>query len=72
MMLFVELVGPGKIMDKVFPGRPQSFRHQRGPVNYCSPRTRGNGAGRRNKERNVSWRNRSLQGKPRLDYGMQS
>ena len=36
------------------------------------PRTRGNGAGRRNKGRNASWRNGSLQGKPGLDYGMQS
>ena len=32
------------------------------------PRTRGNGAERRN----ISWRNGSLQRKPRLDYGMQS
>ena len=31
----------------------------------------GNGAGRRNKGRNISWRNRSLQRKPGLDYGMQ-
>ena len=35
------------------------------------PRTRGNAAGRQNKERNISWRNGSLQRKPRLDYGMQ-
>ena len=35
------------------------------------PRTRGNGAERQNKGRNISWRNRSLQRKPRLDYGMQ-
>ena len=35
------------------------------------PRTRGNGAGRRNKGRNVSWRDGSLQRKPGLDYGMQ-
>ena len=28
---------PGKIMDGVFPGRPQSFRHQRRPVDDCSP-----------------------------------
>ena len=34
------------------------------------PRTRGNGAGRRNKGRNISWRNRSLQKRPGLDYGM--
>ena len=32
------------------------------------PRTRGNGAERRN----ISWRNGSLQRKPRLDYGVQS
>ena len=32
------------------------------------PRTRGNGAGRRNKGRNVSWRNGSLQKKSGLDY----
>ena len=35
------------------------------------PRTRGNGAERLNKGRNISWRNGSLQRKPRLDYGMQ-
>ena len=35
------------------------------------PRTRGNGAERRNEGRNISWRNGSLQRKPRLDYGMQ-
>ena len=29
--------GPGKIMDGVFLGRPQSFRHQRRPVDDCSP-----------------------------------
>ena len=35
------------------------------------PRTRGNGAKRQNKGRNISWQNESLQKKPRLDYGMQ-
>ena len=35
------------------------------------PRTRGNGAERRNKGRNISWQNESLQRKPGLDYGMQ-
>ena len=35
------------------------------------PRTKGNGAERQNKGRNISWRNGSLQRKPRLDYGMQ-
>ena len=29
--------GPGKRVDGVFPGRPQSFRHQHWPVNDCSP-----------------------------------
>ena len=28
---------PGKRVDGVFPGRPQSFRHQRRPVDNCSP-----------------------------------
>ena len=32
--------------------------------------TRGNGAGRWNKGRNVSWRNGSLQRKPGKDYDM--
>ena len=31
----------------------------------------GNGAERQNKGRNISWRNGSLQRKPRLDYGVQ-
>ena len=29
--------GQGKRVDGVFPGRPQSFRHQRRPVDDCSP-----------------------------------
>ena len=29
--------GPGKRVDGVFPGRSQSFRHQRRPVDGCSP-----------------------------------
>ena len=29
--------GPGKIVDVVFHGRSQSFRHQRRPVDDCSP-----------------------------------
>ena len=28
---------PGKRVDGVFPGRSQSFRHQRRPVDDCSP-----------------------------------
>ena len=35
------------------------------------PRTRGNDAKRQNKGRNISWRNGSLQRKPRPDHGMQ-
>ena len=57
--------GGGKRVDGVSPGRPQSFRHHR---RRLQPRTRGNGTGRRNKGRNVSWRNRSLQRKPGLGY----
>ena len=29
--------GSGKIVDGLFPGRPQSFRHQHRPVDNCSP-----------------------------------
>ena len=29
--------GPGKRVDGVFPGRPQSSRHQRRLVDGCSP-----------------------------------
>ena len=29
--------GAGKRVDGVFPGQPQSFRHQRRPVDDCSP-----------------------------------
>ena len=43
-VMFVELVGgrglcggPGKIVGGVFPERSQSFRHQRRPVDGCSP-----------------------------------
>ena len=40
--------GGGRIrVDGVFPGRPQSFRHQRRPVNDCSP---GRGEWRRTAE----------------------
>ena len=33
--------GPGKRVDGVFPGRSQSFRHQRRPVDDCSPERGG-------------------------------
>ena len=33
--------GAGKILDGVFPGRLQSFRHQRRPVDDCSPERGG-------------------------------
>ena len=42
-VMFGEMVGgglcggPGKRVHGVFPGRPQSFRHQRRPVDDCSP-----------------------------------
>ena len=60
--------GPGKRVDGVFAGRlsvstPTSGRLQ--------PRMRGNGARRRNKGRNVSWRNLSSQIESGLDYDMQ-
>ena len=29
--------GAGKRVDELFPGRPQSFRYQRRPVDDCSP-----------------------------------
>ena len=29
--------GPGKRVDEVFPGRPQSFRPERRPVDDCNP-----------------------------------
>ena len=32
---------PGKRVDGVFLGRPQSFRHQRRPVDDCSPQYEG-------------------------------
>ena len=47
-VMFAELVGragcvgSGKSVDEVSPGRPQSFRFQRRPVNDCSP---GHGEG---------------------------
>ena len=33
--------GPGKRVDVVIPGRPQSFRHQRRPVDDYSPEDEG-------------------------------
>ena len=55
--------GLGKRVDEVSTGRSQSFRYQRPPVNggRLQPMTRGDGTRRRNKGRNVSRRNRSLQ-----------
>ena len=63
--------GPGKRVDVMFLGRSRSFRHQP-DSERLQPKTRGNGAGRRNKGRNVLCRNGSLQRKPGLDYSMQS
>ena len=42
--------GAGKMVDGVFPGRPQSFRHQRRPVDDCSP---GQGEWRRTAEQGL-------------------
>ena len=66
--------GPGKRVNGVVPGRPQSFRHQRRPVDDCSHpgKTRGDVEERRNKGQNISWRHGALQRKPGLDYGMWS
>ena len=55
--------GVSKTTSEPFASTPTSGRLQ--------PRTRGDGAGRRNKGRNVSWQNGSLQRKLGLDYGMQ-
>ena len=48
--------GSGKLVDGVFPGRakPSVSTLTSGRL---QPRTRGDGAGRRNKGWNVSWRN---------------
>ena len=79
-VMFRELVGaagcalvevPGKRVDGVFPGRPQSFRHQRRPVDNCSPGRRGMSQNGGTRGGTISWRNGSLQRKPRLDHGMQ-
>ena len=65
--------GPGKRLDGVFPGRPQSFRHQRRRLDDLSPGQEGGWhRAARNKGRNVSWQDGSLQRKPGFDYGMQS
>ena len=61
---------PGKRVDGVFPGRPQSFRPQRRPVDDCSPGRGGmaqNGGTRGGTFHGYG----SLQRNPRLDYGMQ-
>ena len=44
--------GAGKRVDGVFPGRPQSFRHQRRPVDDCSP---GRGEWRRAAEQGAEY-----------------
>ena len=63
-VMFGELVGgagglrggPGKRVNGVFPGRPLSeFSASTSTGGRLQPRTRGNGAGRQNKGRNVSW-----------------
>ena len=63
--------GPGKRVDGVFPGRTQSFPHQRRPVDDCSP-GRGGMAhdGVSKGETFHGEMDRSLKTKPGLDYGM--
>ena len=64
--------GAKQRVNGVLPGRPQSFRYQRRPVDDCSPGQGGKEPRRRNKGRNLSWRNGApLQRKPGLDYGIQ-
>ena len=46
---------PGKSVDGVFPGRPQSFRYQRRLADNCSP---GHGEG--------EWRKKAEQGAERF------
>ena len=77
-VMFGELVGgrglcggPGKRVGGVFPERSQTFGIDADQWT-AAIQTRGNGAEQRNKGRNISWRNGSLQRKPNLDYGMQS
>ena len=60
--------GLGKRVDGVSPGRPQELSASTPTIGQLQPRTRGNGAGRRN----ISWRNGPLQRKPGLNYGIQS
>ena len=62
--------GGGKRVDNVSPGRRQSFRHQRRPMEDCSPGRRGMSLRRRKKGQSISWRNGLLQKKQGLDYGM--
>ena len=59
--------GAGKRVDGVFPGRPNADQWT-----IAAQGERRNGAERRNKGRNVSWRKGSLQKKLGLDYGMQN
>ena len=62
---------PGKIMDGVVSWMTSELSASTPTSGRPQPRTRGNGAERQNKGRNISWQNRPLQKKPRLDYGMQ-
>ena len=62
----------GKRVDRVFPGRPQSFRYQRRPVDDCSP-GRG-GMAQETVEQGTECilrRNIWLQRKPGLGYGIE-
>ena len=76
-LMFGELVGGAGCVGGQEKERKKCFLDDSEPtaptptIGRLQPRTRGNGAGRRNKGRSISWRNGSLQRKPGLDYGMQ-
>ena len=63
--------GPGKRVDGVFPGRPQSFRHQRQPVDDCSPGQGGMAQNGRIRGGTFCGKMDHCREKPELEYGMQ-
>ena len=63
--------GAGKRVDGVFSWTASELSASTPTSGGLQPRTRGNGAERQNKGRNISLRIESLQRKPRLDYGTQ-
>ena len=63
--------GAGKRVDGVFPGRPQSFRHQRRPVDDCNPGRGGMAQNGRTRGGTFQVKMDRCRKKTRLDYGMQ-